>query len=140
MFVAFTLWNLDVDYQENRKLIVADFNESLKNADSLERLISRLVDRGDADLLVHLLAVSLRADGGLTEGLAGTFAKQMETQPVRFLTLLIEQPAEVRSRTYHLVEMGSSDTERLKTFLAGVPKNSRVWLVAREMLEAISKS
>jgi hypothetical protein len=138
--VAFVLCNLDVDYKENSAFVVANFNQSLENASSLERLISRLVDRGDSDLLVPLLAMSVKADGDFSEGLADTFAKQMETQPGRFLTLVKEQPDQIRHRVYDLIAMGSSDSERIKKYLLAVPKDSQLWPVAKEMLAAISKS
>jgi hypothetical protein len=139
-FVAFTLCNLEIAYRENLEFIVANFNNSLSYAGSLERIISRLIDKGESDLLVQLFEVSVKADGDLSEGLADTFSKQIQTEPERFLGLLKDQPIQIRQRVYQFVVLGTSDEERIRSYLTSVPKESHLWKVAHEMLVAMLKS
>jgi hypothetical protein len=139
--IAFVLCNLDHDYQINREIIVSAFNKSLDGADRCEALLDHLVRRGDIELLQVLFAVVPRSDGGLSEGLAGTFADQMENSTEAFLTQLATQPKAIRRKVSEYVDFATSDQDKMniKAFLRSIPKSSPLAGLAKEMLSDLSQ-
>lgn len=139
--IAFVLCNLDHDYQINREIIVSAFNKSLDGADRYEALLDHLIRRGDKELLQVLFAVVPRSDGGLSEGLAGTFADQMENSTEAFLTQLATQPKAIRRKASEYVDFATSDQDKINinAFLRSIPKSSPLASLAKEMLSDLSQ-
>jgi hypothetical protein len=136
-YVAFALCSFNVDYKANRRIIVSGFRSFSNYADDLEGMISRLIDKGDRSLMFVLFPMSPRSDGCLAEGLGATFGAHMQKEPVSFLLQLKTQPRAVRESVYGLMPLGISDENRVKGYLARVPRNSPLARIAREMRVAI---
>jgi hypothetical protein len=83
--IAFLLCNLNYEYESNKQLIVSGLGSNSPfqgfQADQSQSLLSRLIERGDKQLLRELFAVAGKADGDLAEGLAETFSRELRNEP-----------------------------------------------------------
>jgi hypothetical protein len=138
--IAFVLCHLDHEYQANRQLIVSAFTKSNRHALDEERLLSRLVGRGDKELLPVLFSAVEWSDGALSEGLSDTFAEQIRSDPEKFLLKLKAERPEIRQKVYGLLDetvMSEEEMKKVKEYLASVPKDAAIAPVATEMLKAL---
>ena len=138
--IAFALCNLDHEYQANRQVIVSAFTKPNQHAFSEERLISRLVRRGDKELLPVLFSAVERSDGALSEGLSDTFADQIRSDPESFLLKLKAEQPRIRQKVYELLDetvLSEEDITKAKKYLASVSIDASIAPVAKEMLEAL---
>jgi len=138
--IAFVLCNLDYEYQPNRQLIVSAFTKTNRHALGEERLISRLILRGDKELLPVLFSAVEWSDGAVSEGLSDTFAEQLRSDPEKFLLELKSEPLGVRQKVYALMDdsvLSEEDVKKVKKYLAALPRDSGIAPVAKEMLKAL---
>lgn len=138
--IAFVFCNLDYKYQFNRQTVVTAFAKRGQHGLGEERLISRLVRRGDSDLLHVLFSAAERSDGALSEGLSDTFAEQILGDPEKFLLKLKSEPLETRRKVYELLDetvMTEDDVRKVKTYLRSVPRDAAIAPVASEMIVSL---
>lgn len=142
--IAFVFCNLGHEYPKNRAILIFAFKHSLEEgrgpAEDYEGLIDRLIRKGDRSLLRNLFAAAPRSDGALSEGLAGTFADQMERSPEQFLAALKSEPRAVRREVYELLSYAMSDNDKIMEVLRAVPRDSPIAGMAEEMAQELSKA
>ena len=133
--IAFLLCHLDQDYQENREIIVAAFNQSPDTAELYEAQLDRLIKRGDKGLLQVLFAIVPESDGALSEGLGDTFASEITTDTEAFLTQLRTQPRTLRLQVSEFISEVSSDQDKneIMALLRAIPETSQVAGLAKEI-------
>ncbi|MDQ1637568.1 MAG: hypothetical protein QOF62_907 [Pyrinomonadaceae bacterium] len=144
--VAFVSCLLGFEYSSNVQIVSSSLikNPRYKNfyADDAASLISGLLAaKKDYSLFKVLFASIDWADGALAEELSATLTTQAQQETARFLSSLRPEPQRRRRKIYrlfHLGSMPSKDLEALRQHLSSVPKNSRLWATAREMLKAIA--
>ena len=136
---SFVLCNLDYEYEANKDVIVLAFRRTGKEALGEERMIDRLIRRGDVKLLSVLFSAVKYSDGALSEGLSDTFATQLREHPVEFLRQLSIQPASERLQVYEIMgaALSSNDLCKVDEALRSYPKSSEIKSVAQEMLAAL---
>jgi hypothetical protein len=143
---AFVSCLLGFDYNSNVQIVSWSLtkNPRYKNfyADDAASLISGLlVAKKDYSLFKVLFASIDWADGALAEELYATLTTQAQQETTRFLSSLRAEPERRRRKIYrlfHLSSMPNKDLDALRQHLSSVPKNSRLWATAREMLKAIA--
>ncbi len=133
--IAFLLCHLDQDYQENREIIVAAFNQSPDTAELYEAQLDRLIKRGDKGLLQVLFAIVPESDGALSEGLGDTFASEITTDTEEFLSQLRTQPRTLRLQVSEFISESSSDQEKneIMALLRAIPEMSQLAGLAKEI-------
>jgi hypothetical protein len=138
--IAFVFCYLDEQYAQNRQIIVSCFNSKGKPCDSslfsLERMLARLVKRGDKELLLPLFRASWWADGALAEALADTFADELSHDSKDFLAKLKRTPYHTRKRVYELLNdncLSQADARKVLNDLRSLPKGSPLRQVANEL-------
>jgi hypothetical protein len=134
--IAFVLCPLDYEYQPNRQLIITAFTKTNRHALGEERLLCRLIRRGDQELLPVLFSAAEWSDGALSEGLSDTFAEQLRSDPGKFLLELKTEPFEVRQKVYALLDetaLSEEDVKKVREYLAALPRDSAITPIAREM-------
>ena len=139
--IAFVLCNLDYEYKANRQAVVSAFTNTERPDIGEERLITRLIRKGDEDLLTVLFSASGRADGALSEGLADTFAEQVLKDPETFLRKLKSEPLSTRRKVYELLDesvLSEKNLRDVKSYLASVLRDPSVGAAADEMLKALN--
>ena len=140
--VAFVLCNMDYNYHNNKQVIVSALARHSQyqnfDADQAQVLLSRLIRRGDKELLRVLFAASSWSDGALSEGLADTFTQELRSDPEKFMLELKDQPEQTRRRVFALIESADSFTEEdkkhLRAYLSSVPKKSAISAIAEQLL------
>jgi|GEM_PF-3541796 len=139
--IAFVFCNLDHDYQVNRDILVAAFNQSPDTADLYEGQLDRLIQRGDKGLLQVLFAIVPESDGGLSEGLGEAFAEQIKNSTEAFLTQLGTQPRTTRVQVSGLIGSSASDQDKVAivTSLKLIPSSSPLAALAKEMLSDVQQ-
>jgi hypothetical protein len=106
--IAFVFCYLDYECPANTKLVVSSFSKTPKyrsfDADQAAALLSRLMKRGDKTLLPVLLSSVTWSEGALSEELGATFGDELTRNSEDFLVALRDQPKELRSQTYQMIE------------------------------------
>ncbi|HSF23080.1 MAG TPA: hypothetical protein VLE20_02555 [Blastocatellia bacterium] len=137
---AFVLCSIGHDYENNKNRITAALRESRDDPrfDSVaaERMITRLIRRGDASLLSELFNAASWSDGALSEALSDTFGEQLVRNPKDFL-LSLNVAGSARQNVLKLIggsSLSQNEMNELKAYLtsAGVPFSLRP--VAKELL------
>lgn len=139
--IAFVLCNFDHDYQANRSAITTAFAKTSPHVFGEERLIIRLVARGDTDLLPVLFSAAGWSDGALSAGLSETFAEQLRSDPERFLLKLKDEPSGTRREVYEVLSgtrLPENDVAEIRKYLKSVREDAAVAPVAREMLATLA--
>ena len=133
--IAFLLCHLDQDYQGNREIIVAAFNQSPDTAELYEAQLDRLIKRGDKGLLQVLFAIVPESDGALSEGLGDTFASEITTDTEEFLSQLRTQPRTLRLQVSEFISESSSDQDKneIMALLRAIPETSQLAGLAKEI-------
>ena len=139
--LAFVLCNLDHEYRANVQVIVSALTNVPHNqnyyADIAAGMLSRLIHRGDKDLLRVLFAAVPWSDAALSEGLSDTFAEELRSDSKEFLLKLKDEPKETRSKVYRLIDSGSltaEDIRKLRGQLVSLSGRAPLSQVARELL------
>lgn len=141
--IAFVLCNLDYEYRPNRQLIIDAFTKTNRHALGEERLLGRLVGRGDHELLPVLFSAAEWSDGAVSEGLSDTFAEQLRSDPGKFLLELKTEPSELRRKVYALLDetaLSKEDVKKVELYVEALPRDSAIAPVAEEMLRALTVS
>ncbi len=94
------LCNLGHEYDLNKQIVMSAFTSKQSQGLAEERLIDRLIRRGDKELLSVLFSAVPKSDGALAEGLAETFAGQIRDDPEHFLTKLSAEPPSAKRNAY----------------------------------------
>lgn len=143
-YIAFAMCTLNRDYAANKRTIVHAFRHKetpgSAGRDDAEGMLSKLLQRGDWDVLAILLPEEKTADGALAEGLDDTFMWCLETHTKLFLRALARQSPETRHavyREFRLVPLGESGG-KIKRNLRNAAAGGTEPLVAAEMLRAIA--
>jgi len=141
---AFALCFFGHDCENNKRKIAEALRASHMDHrfDSVlaERMITRLIRRGDSGLLSELFNAVAWSDGALSEGLVDTFVEVLVNNPNGFLLALSGASPETRRSVYGLTD-GSSlppdDLIKVRKSLssAGVPSSLRP--IARELLASL---
>ena len=139
--VAFVLCNLNYEYPTNVQISVSALTKVPHNqnayADIAGAMLSRLIHRGDKDLLRVLFAAVPWSDAALSEGLSDTFAEELRSDSKEFLLKLKDEPKETRSKVYRLIDSGSltaEDIRKLRGQLVSLSGRAPLSQVARELL------
>jgi hypothetical protein len=134
--VAFVLCNLDHEYDLNRQMIVSAFTKAKRDAFSEERLIDRLIQRGDKDLLRVLFSAALYSDGALSEALSETFARELSKNTEQFLSHVSAEPSSTRKQIYRLLvgSLSPEDVTRVETAIRPFAGKPAVRKTAEELL------
>ena len=109
--------------------------------DDAESMLSRLIERGNKDLLKPLFESATRSDGALAEGLTDTFRRELQKNPEQFLRLLSSHPPGTRKRVYSLITVDGFDKKELTDLrkrLSNIPKTSPAYKPARELLPTLN--
>jgi hypothetical protein len=142
--IAFTLCNLGHEYASNRKIVVSALskNPPFKQllGDWAVDLVSKLMIRGDRDLLVPLFSVSEWSDGAMSTALAHAYSQALAADTGSFLQLLSSQSEATRDRVLELLKSNSLTTEetaRVRFYLKNVSHSSKLHLIAGRVMKAI---
>jgi hypothetical protein len=145
--IAFTLCSLDIEYVDNKQVILDAFltkphNKNL-HSDWQAGLIGRLINRGDRLLLPIVFNAAAWSDGALSEELAGIYLNSWRKDPEAFLTALQSVPANARRDVYLLLltdqVLTSEDRAKMKSYLTTATQHPSMGSIAKEMLAVLSK-
>jgi len=137
---AFTLANLDEEYQKNVSILTSALTAGPKpdeNADTVTVMLGRLIERGDTALLKVLFASVSSADGDLAEALSDVFAVDLRANPKAFLAQLNNESSATRTNVYRHIKEGSLAMDEIKTLkgqLISLSHDKSVSRTANEML------
>jgi hypothetical protein len=140
--VAFTLANLDYQYEPNVRVLTAALTARPKPneyGDSATVMLARLIRRGDKGLLKVLFSAARSADASLGEALSDTFASELRADPKGFLIQLDSEPAETRLSVKKRLESGAltaEDIKKLRAELQSLTRDKSVRRTATEVLAA----
>jgi hypothetical protein len=139
--VAFVLCNLYHEYDPNKQIVVSAFTSKQSRGLAEERLIDRLIRRGDKELLPVLFSAVNKSDGALAEGLAETFAGQIRDDPVSFLIKLSAESPSTRRGIYQILDgaLSAEDIELLEKRVSSSRSTSPVGTIGRELLKALRR-
>lgn len=140
--IAFVLCNINYEYQANAQVITSALSKTPRYrnffADQAEVLISRLIHRGDKELLHVLFAVVPWADAALAEGLQDTFTEELRDDTEQFLLKLKAEPVNIRSKVYELIHHAGSLTKeeiiQIRNHLVSIPHDSSISPISNEIL------
>lgn len=145
ILIAFTFCSLSHEYASNRKLVLSALsrNPPFKQffGDWAVSLVGRLMVQGDRDLLVPLFEVSEWSDGAMSSELAGAYSRALATDPESFLRMLSSQPKETADRVTELLKsnnLTAEESTKVRAYLKNVPRQSKLALIAKHLLEALT--
>jgi len=145
--IAFLLCHLNVDYETNKKLIVAAFEREPHPgnpyADWEAGLLARLLQDGDNKLLTTLFSAASWSDGALSTDLSGIYLASWRSDPKAFLVGLKLVSLTVKRQVYFLLFndelITAEDTTNMRAYLQSASHDPTVGLSAKEMLEAMNQ-
>ena len=142
--LAFVLCFFGHDYDSNRTKIIEALRASRSNhrfdSVGIEQMIRQLIRRGDAGLLSELFNAATWSDGALSEGLAGTFAESLVSNPNGFLLTLSGVSSANRRAIYTLIDgssLSQDELTKVKKNLASESIPARLRPVAIELLASL---
>lgn len=144
---SFALCFFGHDYENNKSRISAALRASRddKTVDSVlaERMISRLIKRGDSGLLFELFNAATWSDGALSEGLADTFGDRLVNDLNGFLMILSRVSSDTRRAVYRVIEVSSLSKDEIveaNKYLTSGKVPSSLRSLAKELLSRLKSN